>query len=205
MRKWEYVATVFSSLDFSNYLSLSIPDYYDLASIYYDLFHSSNVKMSVIIACRKSELALVQARHIASQLSQSLASPPEFTVTTRSVAGDADKQTPFLQLSKQTGGSDVGKSLWTNGLEEELVSGKVDILVHCLKDMPTTLPENCYLGAIPEREDASDAVIMRIGSEYTDIGQLPPGSVVGSSSSRRRALIKRNWPHLQIEECRGNL
>ena len=104
-----------------------------------------------------------------------------------------------------TGGSDVGKSLWTNGLEVELLSGKVHVLVHCLKDMPTTLPPKCVLGAIPEREDATDAAIMKLGSQYTSIDQLPPGSVVGSSSSRRRALIKRNWPHLEVAECRGNL
>lgn len=85
------------------------------------------------------------------------------------------------------------------------MSGKTDLLVHCLKDMPTALPRDCLLGAIPEREDPSDAVIMRAGSEVGSIGQLPPGSVVGSSSLRRRALVRRNWPHLEVAECRGNV
>ncbi|KPM35879.1 hypothetical protein AK830_g10689 [Neonectria ditissima] len=159
----------------------------------------------VIVGCRNSELALVQARDITSQLAKALTPSPAFEIATKSVAGDADKQTPFMLLSKQTGGSDVGKSLWTNGLEVDLVSGKVHFLVHCLKDMPTTLPPDCLLGAIPEREDASDAVVMRSGSEFKSIDQLPSGSVVGSSSSRRRALVKRNWPHLEVAECRGNL
>jgi hydroxymethylbilane synthase len=159
----------------------------------------------VVAGCRKSELALVQARHIVAQLSDGLTDPPTFEIATKSVAGDADKQTPFMELSKQTGGSDVGKSLWTNGLEVDLQSGKFDFLIHCLKDMPTTLPPGFLLGAISEREDATDAVVMRQGSAYTTIDQLPPGSVVGSSSSRRKALVKRNWPHLETRECRGNL
>ncbi|CAI6092296.1 unnamed protein product [Clonostachys chloroleuca] len=166
-------------------------------------FTSSSSEV-VVVGCRKSELALIQARYVVSQLEKALARPPPFEIATRSVVGDADKQTPFMQLSKQKGGSDVGKSLWTNGLEEDLLSGKAHLLVHSLKDMPTTLPPNCLLGAIPEREEPTDAVVMRPDSEYKTIDQLPPGSVVGSSSSRRRALIRHNWPHLEVAECRGN-
>ncbi len=161
---------------------------------------------TVAVGCRNSALALVQARAIVSALTEAGGpSSPAFEVVTGSVAGDADKQSPFLLLSKQSGGSDVGKSLWTNDLEKKLVAGEVQCLVHCLKDMPTTLPPNCVLASIPEREDPTDAVVMRSDSKFTSIDQLPPGSVVGSSSSRRRALIRRNWPHLQVEECRGNL
>lgn len=166
---------------------------------------SSQHLSEVIVGCRKSELALTQTRTIISELSQKLDSSPTFEIATASVAGDADKQTPFILLSKQTGGSDIGKSLWTNGLEMDLLAGKVQFLVHCLKDMPTTLPPNCLLGAIPEREDCSDAVVMRSDSVFKSIDQLPPGSIVGSSSSRRRALVRRNWPHLEVSECRGNL
>jgi hydroxymethylbilane synthase len=166
---------------------------------------SSHNSSKVLIGCRKSELALTQARSIISELSQTLDPSPTFEIVTSSVAGDADKQSPFAVLSKQTGGSDIGKSLWTNGLEKELMAGKVQFLVHCLKDMPTTLPPNCLLGAIPEREDCSDAVVMKSGSVFKSIDQLPPGSVVGSSSSRRRALVRRNWPHLEVIECRGNM
>ncbi|OQE34899.1 hypothetical protein PENCOP_c015G08974 [Penicillium coprophilum] len=160
---------------------------------------------TVMIGSRKSDLALTQSRSIISILNQTLDTPTKFEIATGSVVGDADKESPFALLSKQTGGSDIGKSLWTNGLESSLVAGKVQFLVHCLKDMPTTLPPKCLLGAIPEREDCSDAVIMRSDSDFTSIDQLPPGSVVGSSSSRRRALVRRNWPHLEVEECRGNI
>lgn len=166
---------------------------------------SSPDSSKFVVGCRKSELALTQTRTIISELRQKLDPSPTFEIATSSVVGDADKQTPFIQLSKQTGGSDIGKSLWTNGLEKDLAAGKVQFLIHCLKDMPTTLPPNFLLGAIPEREDCSDAVVMKSDSVFKTIDQLPPGSVVGSSSSRRRALVRRNWPHLEILECRGNL
>ncbi|OGM39871.1 porphobilinogen deaminase [Aspergillus bombycis] len=159
----------------------------------------------VIIGCRKSELALVQTRSIISKLGHTLDPSPNFQIATGSVVGDADKQTSFAALSKLTGGSDVGKSLWTNDLELDLVAGKVHCLVHSLKDMPTTLPPHCLLGAIPEREDCSDAVCIRPDLKFTSIDQLPPGSIVGTSSSRRKALVRRNWPHLEVVECRGNV
>nr|XP_036587176.1 Porphobilinogen deaminase [Colletotrichum truncatum]KAF6797907.1 Porphobilinogen deaminase [Colletotrichum truncatum] len=159
----------------------------------------------VVVGCRKSELALVQSLSVISKLQQAVGSLPTFRIATGSAAGDTDKQTPFMILSKQTGGSDIGKSLWTNDLESDLVAGKTQLLVHSLKDMPTTLPPKCLLGAVPEREDASDAVIMRADSKFKSIDELPPGSVVGSSSSRRKALVRRNWPHLEVVECRGNV
>ncbi|KAL3294062.1 porphobilinogen deaminase, partial [Colletotrichum asianum] len=87
----------------------------------------------------------------------------------------------------------------------DLVASKAQILVHSLKDMLTTLPPTCLLRAVPEREDASDAVIMRADSKFKSIDELPPGSVVGSSASRRKALVRRNWPHLEVVECRGNV
>lgn len=161
---------------------------------------------AVIFACRKSRLAQVQTHSCISILREKLgSSSPDFEVATGGAIADTDKQSPFAVLSKQIGGSDVGKSLWTNELEADLSAGKFHALVHCLKDMPTTLPGQFSLGAITEREDPSDAVCMPSNSPYTSIDQLPAGSVVGTSSSRRKALVKRNWPHLEVMECRGNL
>ncbi|KAF3798383.1 hypothetical protein GCG54_00015706 [Colletotrichum gloeosporioides] len=74
-------------------------------------------------------------------------SVPAFSIAIGRAAGDADKQTPFIILSKQSGGSDVGKSLWTSDLESDLVGGKTQLLLHSLKDMPITLPPKCHLNA----------------------------------------------------------
>jgi hydroxymethylbilane synthase len=159
----------------------------------------------IIISCRRSDLAVVQARGIKAAL-ESPPSSHSFRIVTGTAAADTDKTSPFAALlSKQSGGSDAGKSLWTNDLERDLVEGRAHVLVHCLKDMPTTLPAGCTLAAVTEREDPSDAVVMRSDAVWKEIGELPPGSLVGSSSSRRRALVKRNWPHLEVAECRGNL
>jgi hydroxymethylbilane synthase len=75
-----------------------------------------------------------------------------------------------------------------------LKKGELDLLQHCLKDMPTSLPEGCILGAVLEREDPSDAVVMKISLGGRGLEDLPEGAVVGTSSTRRKALIKRLWP-----------
>lgn len=158
-----------------------------------------------MVGCRKSDLAITQAHAVICKLKDAINLPPTFRIATGSAVADADKKTPFLELSKQQGGSDIGKSLWTNDLEKNMLAGQVQFLVHSLKDMPTTLLPKCLLAAVPDREDPTDAVIMRNGSPFTSIDQLPAGSVVGTSSSRRRALIRSNWPHLEVAECRGNV
>lgn len=71
--------------------------------------------------------------------------------------------------------------------------------------MPTTLPEGCTIGAICEREDPRDAVVMRAGSPYTTLASLPAGSIVGTSSVRRMAQIARLYPHLVLDDMRGNI
>ncbi|KAF3914769.1 hypothetical protein ABW20_dc0100668 [Dactylellina cionopaga] len=156
------------------------------------------------VGCRNSELSLIQGRTVLDGLT---AANPKLqpVIVTGSVPGDADKQTPFQQLAKLAGTTATSASLWTNKLEERLVSGELDILVHSLKDMPTNLPEGCELGAVTERFDPTDSVIIRSDLPYKTIGDLPEGSVVGTSSARRTALIKLRWPHLQTAECRGNV
>lgn len=103
-----------------------------------------------------------------------------------------------------------GKALWTKELETlllEQVEGyeQIDMIVHSLKDMPTTMPEGCILGAITEREDPRDALCMKAGSPYKVLADLPHGSIVGTSSIRRSAQLKRRYPHLIFESVRGAL
>jgi hydroxymethylbilane synthase len=103
-----------------------------------------------------------------------------------------------------------GKSLWTKELEILLLQDlgdydQLDLIVHSLKDMPTNLPEEFELGCIVEREDPSDAVLMAKNSPYKSLDELPAGSVVGTSSVRRSAQLKKNFPHLIFESIRGNL
>lgn len=93
-----------------------------------------------------------------------------------------------------------GKALWTKELEVALKEGLVDMLVHCCKDVPTTLPDGCELGAVLEREDPVDSLVVKKGLGYKSLEELPEGSVVGTSSVRRVAQLKRAFPGLKFAD-----
>jgi len=71
------------------------------------------------------------------------------------------------------------KSLFTRDLEDSLRSGGIDFVVHSLKDLPTVLPSGMVIGAVLEREDARDALVLRKEFEGHTIDTLPKGSVIG--------------------------
>ncbi|MFN7921939.1 MAG: hydroxymethylbilane synthase [Bryobacteraceae bacterium] len=140
------------------------------------------------IGSRGSQLALWQTRWVAARLQQ-LGHPTEIEI----IKTTGDKITD-VALSK------VGaKGLFTKELEEALLARTVDLAVHSLKDMPTDLPEGLALTAIPEREDARDAVVGKT------LAQLPNGARVGTSSLRRSAQLRLFRPDLVIESVRGNI
>lgn len=157
----------------------------------------------LIIGTRNSRLALVQAERVSNALCS--AHPQiKFPWQIISVSGDVDKTSPFLKFG---GPSDAAKNIWTEEMEAKLCAGELDLLVHCLKDMPTQLPSECALGAIIHREDPTDALVVKesLRDQYTDLDQLPAGSVIGTSSTRRKALLRYKYPHLKVQECRGNM
>lgn len=71
--------------------------------------------------------------------------------------------------------------------------------------MPTRLPDSCDLAAIPLRDDPRDALIVKSGLPYTSLQTLPEGAVVGTSSVRRSAQLRRLYPHLRFANLRGNV
>ncbi|KAK5789142.1 hypothetical protein VI817_008266 [Penicillium citrinum] len=158
-------------------------------------------KSELVIGTRNSKLALVQAERVSKALSN-IHPHIKFPWQDVSVRGDVDKTSPFLKFS---GPSDAAKNIWTEEMESKLCSGELDLLVHCLKDMPTNLPDGCILGAIVHREDPTDALVVKNGLPYKDLAELPSGSVIGTSSTRRKALLKYKYPQLVVQECRGNL
>lgn len=98
-----------------------------------------------------------------------------------------------------------GKALWTKELEVALKENVVDMLVHSLKDVPTTLPPGCEIGAILERENPVDSLVVKQGLPYKNLEDLPEGSVVGTSSVRRVAQLRKSFPGLVFLDVRGNL
>ena len=100
------------------------------------------------------------------------------------------------------------KSLFTKELEFALESGSVQFAVHSLKDLPTTLPDKMAVAAVLEREDPRDAVVIKksLCEKYSKLSDLPKGSLIGSSSLRRQAQLKKTYrDHLEVQSIRGNL
>ncbi|KAG1651455.1 Porphobilinogen deaminase [Nymphon striatum] len=109
-------------------------------------------------------------------------------------AGDRIQDRPLAQVG--------GKGLFTEDIETRLHDGSIDIAVHSSKDMPTALPEGLALTAFLEREDPRDAFL---SEKAKTIADLPSGAVVGTSSLRRQALVRRARPDIKIVDFRGNV
>lgn len=147
------------------------------------------------IGTRGSPLALAQAQETRARLMAAHGLPEEaFEIVAISTSGDRIQDRP-LSLAG-------GKGLFTKELEEAIYAGEVDFAVHSSKDMPTQLPDGLELSAFLPREDVRDAFIGRAARKIMD---LPEGAVVGSSSLRRQALIRRMRPDLEVVMFRGNV
>ncbi|KAM6514719.1 hypothetical protein FSOLCH5_008959 [Fusarium solani] len=157
---------------------------------------ASTAQPPLRIGTRRSNLAMVQAEGIRDSL-QKIAPDRTFEIEALKTLGDKDKSTALYSFG--------AKNLWTTELEEKLTSGEIDVVVHCLKDMPTKLPDTCDLTAIPLRDDPRDALIVKAGLPYNSLKTLPEGAVVGTSSVRRSAQLRRLYPHLRFANLRGNV
>lgn len=98
-----------------------------------------------------------------------------------------------------------GKALWTRELDAALDAGTIDIAVHSLKDVETLRDARFALGAMLERADPRDRLVVREGIEATTIADLPHGARLGTSSPRRAAQVKRIRPDLDTVLLRGNV
>lgn len=145
-------------------------------------------------------LAVVQTEGVRAALQKVYPDPSyDFPIVTMTTAGDNNQTTPLYLLSNPgSSSSGPAKSLWTEELELALLEGKVDVIVHCVKDMPTTLPAGCELACMLEREDPRDALVVKKGLPYKTLAEMPEGSVIGTSSVRRTAQLSRNYPKLKF-------
>jgi hydroxymethylbilane synthase len=152
-------------------------------------------KGQLLIGTRGSPLALWQANHVRTLLidvyglgEDAVALEP---ITT---SGDRIRDKPLRDFG--------GKGLFTKEIDEALLGKTVDIAVHSMKDLPTDLPPGITIAAVLPRGDVRDAFISAKGES---LAALPPGAVVGSSSLRRQAQVKRLRPDLQAIDFRGNV
>ena len=147
----------------------------------------------IIIGTRGSQLALWQANWVRSALGKRF---PDATVELEVIKTKGDK---ILDVALAKVG---GKGLFVKEIEEALLSGRIDVAVHSMKDMPADIPEGLCIGAVPERENPLDVLITRTGG---GLSALPQGARVGTSSLRRGAQLRHRRPDLRICTLRGNL
>ncbi len=149
--------------------------------------------MKLIIGTRGSALALWQARHVASRITD--ANPGiVIDIITIKTQGDKILDAPLSKIG--------GKGLFTKEIEDALLDGVVDLAVHSMKDVPTELPEGLHIEAILEREDSRDVFISRNGHRLDQLGK---GALIGTSSLRRRAFLMSRYPGLEVISIRGNV
>ncbi len=155
------------------------------------------MKQLLVIGSRGSKLALIQARLVQSELAR-IRPSLETRIEVITTSGDV-KTDPLSVIG--------GKGVFTRELEEALLDGRIDVAVHSLKDLPTIIPEQLRIAAIGKREDPRDALIIRadIFRHFKTLETLPPGTIIGTSSTRRLAQLKHLKPNVTLKDLRGNV
>ena len=145
----------------------------------------------LVIATRRSRLALWQAEHVKARLEALGHAVELLPMTTR---GDELLQASLAEVG--------GKGLFIKELETALADGRADLAVHSMKDMPAQVPPGFALAAILSRDDPRDAFV---SGRYATFAELPPGAIVGTSSLRRQAQVLERYPALEVRPLRGNV
>ncbi|MBD2016822.1 hydroxymethylbilane synthase [Microcoleus sp. FACHB-53] len=156
----------------------------------------SSPPRTIRIGSRKSQLALVQTYWVQEQLQKHFPDR-QFEVQTMSTQGDKILDVALSKIGD--------KGLFTKELEVGMIHNEIDLAVHSLKDLPTRLPEGLVLGAVTERENPADALVVHAKHQDKQIDTLPEGAVIGTSSLRRLAQLRYHFPHLAFKDIRGNL
>ena len=151
------------------------------------------MKRNIIIGTRGSQLALYQARKVKATLENLF---PELKVELEIIKTKGDK---ILDVALSKIGD---KGLFTKEIENALIDGTVDLAVHSLKDLPTTLPEGLKLGAVLERGEFRDALVSKHGRRLSELGA---GDIVATSSLRRQAGLMKMNNQIIIKDIRGNV
>lgn len=151
--------------------------------------------MLLVLATRRSQLALTQSRAFASTLLAAARgddlSIDELHIVT---SGDKTQDKPLQDIG--------GKGLFIKELEEALLDGRAHFAVHSIKDVPAELAPNLVIACVPAREDPRDVLVTKSGAT---LAELPAGARVGTSSLRRALAVREARPDLVIEPIRGNV
>ena len=147
------------------------------------------------IGTRGSPLALAQAFETRRRLCTAFnLDEAAFEIIVIKTTGDKVLDRPLKEIG--------GKGLFTREIEDDMLSEKIDIAVHSMKDMPILQPGGLVLDTYLPREDVRDAFVAK---SYSSLEELPEGTVVGTSSLRRKAQLKNRRSDLEVVEFRGNV
>jgi len=145
------------------------------------------------LGTRGSPLALAQARKVAAAIESAQRWPEGYVEIVKfTTTGDVVQDRPLADVG--------GKGLWTKELDRALIEGEVDFCVHSMKDVESVRPAELHIAAVRPRGDVRDRLI---GADSLD--ELKQGAVVGTSSPRRAAQLRRLRPDLKIVPIRGNV
>lgn len=150
------------------------------------------MKRTITIGTRGSQLALWQAEYVRKRLNRQF---PDLGVELQIIktTGDANQERSLVGL---------GKGVFTKEIEKAILAGAIDLAVHSMKDLPTDLPDELCVAAIPVREDPRDVLITQSGLV---IDELASGAIIGTASPRRRSQLQHFRPDLKVVDVRGNL
>jgi hydroxymethylbilane synthase len=145
------------------------------------------------VGTRGSKLALWQAKAIETQLERGR---PDIVLERVIIKteGDRDQNSPLAQIG--------GQGVFTKAIEDALLDGRIDVAVHSLKDLPSTMTDGLVLAAVAKRGPVEDVLVTRNG---TSLQELPRGAVVATGSVRRRSQLLNLRPDLEIKDLRGNI
>ena len=147
----------------------------------------------LVIATRRSQLALWQSEFVKSELQKHY---PDMEIVLQEFMTKGDKilDVPLAKIG--------GKGLFTKELEIAMLEGNAHLAVHSLKDVPTQFEDGLQLTAVTKRYDPRDALL---SNKYSSIDELPAGAIIGTTSLRRRMALKLLRPDIELKDLRGNI
>ncbi|MEM2001342.1 MAG: hydroxymethylbilane synthase [Candidatus Methanomethylicaceae archaeon] len=147
----------------------------------------------VRVGTRGSRLALIQTEYVIKRLQELNDCNFKFTVVKIKTTGDKIEESTIKE---------IGKGIFEREIDEALLKGEIDLAVHSMKDVPTSLPVGVSIVAVPERLSPCDAFV---SNRYPSLSSMPKGATIGTSSLRRAAQIKCLRRDLNIVPLRGNV
>jgi hydroxymethylbilane synthase len=143
------------------------------------------------VGTRGSKLAVLQTNYLINNLKDKCGA--EFEIVKIKTSGD---------ITDPRSSQRIGSGIFEKEVDEALLRGDIDLAVHSMKDVPTSIDENLVLAAVPQRLPPNDVFV---SYDYVSIESLPKGGVIGTSSLRRAAQVKAKRQDLQIVNLRGNV